>query len=87
MSLCQSSSEISLLNINQTVSAITAGVLTQARHGDTLVVGTPTNVLAYDVQNNADVFYKDVRTLFVIAMLMGWCVLYCREPSGSEYSF
>lgn len=62
MSLCQSSSEISLLNINQTVSAITAGVLTQARHGDTLVVGTPTNVLAYDVQNNADVFYKDVCT-------------------------
>ncbi|KAG0695207.1 Bardet-Biedl syndrome 2 [Chionoecetes opilio] len=59
MSLSQSSAEVSLLNINQTVSAITAGVLTNARHGDTLVVGTPTNVLAYDVQNNADVFYKD----------------------------
>ena len=65
MSLSQSSAEISLLNINQTVSAITAGVLTQARHGDTLVVGTPTNVLAYDVQNNADVFYKDVCFGFV----------------------
>lgn len=60
MSLSQSSAEISLLNINQTVSAITAGKLTNTRHSDTLVVGTPTNVLAYDVQNNADVFYKDV---------------------------
>lgn len=85
MSLCQSSSEISLLNINQTVSAITAGVLTQARHGDTLVVGTPTNVLAYDVQNNADVFYKDVSiTLFVIVKLIAWCVLCGKDPSDSE---
>lgn len=70
MSLSQSSAEVSLLNINQTVSAITAGVLTQARHGDTLVVGTPTNVLAYDVQNNADVFYKDVCVPFYC-----WCVV------------
>ena len=60
MSLSQSSSETSLLNINQTVSAITAGRLTNSQLYDTLVVGTPTNVLAYDVQNNADVFYKDV---------------------------
>lgn len=70
MSLSQSSIEISLLNINQTVSAITAGVLTQARRGDTLVVGTPTNVLAYDVQNNADVFYKDVCTLFFCSLCL-----------------
>lgn len=60
MSISQSSSEVSLLNINQTVSAVTAGHLSQSKTGDILVVGTPTNVLAYDVQNNADVFYKDV---------------------------
>lgn len=66
MSLSQSSAEVSLLNINQTVSAITAGKLTHTRHADTLVVGTPTNVLAYDVQNNADVFYKDVSLCLII---------------------
>ncbi|XP_066971024.1 Bardet-Biedl syndrome 2 protein homolog isoform X2 [Macrobrachium rosenbergii] len=60
MSLSQSSTETSLLNINQTVSAITAGRLAASQLYDTLVVGTPTNVLAYDVQSNADVFYKDV---------------------------
>ncbi|MPC23799.1 Bardet-Biedl syndrome 2 [Portunus trituberculatus] len=46
MSLSQSSADISLLNINQTVSAITAGVLTQARHGDTLVVSDGANAIA-----------------------------------------
>ncbi|KAG7166018.1 Bardet-Biedl syndrome 2 protein homolog [Homarus americanus] len=60
MSISQSSAEVSLLNINQTVSALTAGRLSPSKHSDILVVGTPTNVLAYDVQNNADVFYKDV---------------------------
>lgn len=80
MSLSQSSSEVSLLNINQTVSAVTAGRLSQSRTGDILVVGTPTNVLAYDVQNNADVFYKDVSfyaicTLFII-IIHGY--EYCR---------
>ena len=60
MSLSQSSSEVSLLNINQTVSAVTAGRLNTSRLADTLLIGTPTNLLAYDVQNNADVFYKEV---------------------------
>ena len=27
---------------------------------DVLLVGTPTNLLAYDVERNADVFHKDV---------------------------
>ncbi|XP_050687071.1 Bardet-Biedl syndrome 2 protein homolog [Eriocheir sinensis] len=97
MSLCQSSSEISLLNINQTVSAITAGVLTQARHGDTLVVGTPTNVLAYDVQNNADIFYKDVsdganaitigrlgRHLSPMALIGGNCSIHGFDSEGND---
>lgn len=81
MSLSQSSAEISLLNINQTVSAITAGVLTQPKYGDTLVVGTPTNVLAYDVQNNADVFYKDVSWFLCI---IGLCVLVLDNMSYGE---
>ncbi|XP_076033729.1 BBSome complex member BBS2-like [Oratosquilla oratoria] len=60
ISLSQTSAEVALLNINQTVSALAAGRLTTSGVSDTLVVGTPTNILAYDVQNNADVFYRDV---------------------------
>lgn len=52
-------SDISLLGINQKVSAIAAGSLDGLGVNDLLMVGTQTNVLAYDVQNNTDIFYKD----------------------------
>lgn len=51
--------DISLLNINQTLSSVAAGQLNPSSRKDILVVGTPTNVLAYDVDNNSDLFYKD----------------------------
>jgi Bardet-Biedl syndrome 2 protein len=51
--------DISLLNINQQVSSVCAGQL-GGSETDVLVVGTPTNLLAYNVQDNSDVFYKDV---------------------------
>lgn len=60
MSISQGENDISILNINQTVSALKAGRLITSKHSDTLVVGTQTNILAYDVQNNSDVFYKEV---------------------------
>ena len=28
---------------------------------DILAIGTPTTLLAYDVENNSDLFYKEVR--------------------------
>ena len=52
--------DLSLLNINQAVSSITAGQLNVNSQNDVLVVGTQTNLLAYDVENNSDLFYKDV---------------------------
>ncbi|XP_041369340.1 Bardet-Biedl syndrome 2 protein homolog [Gigantopelta aegis] len=51
--------DISLLNINQQVTSVCAGVLDGNAAKDVLVVGTQTNVLAYDVENNSDLFYKD----------------------------
>ncbi|XP_042890069.1 Bardet-Biedl syndrome 2 protein homolog [Penaeus japonicus] len=97
MSLSQSSSEVSLLNINQTVSAVTAGRLSQNKTGDILVVGTPTNVLAYDVQNNADVFYKDVsdganaitighlgRNPLPLALIGGNCSIHGFDGDGND---
>ena len=56
------SNDISILNINQQVSAVAAGQLNDSGC-DTLLIGTPTNFLAYDVENNSDLFYKDVSQL------------------------
>uniref|UniRef100_A0A671M3Q8 Bardet-Biedl syndrome 2 protein homolog n=1 Tax=Sinocyclocheilus anshuiensis TaxID=1608454 RepID=A0A671M3Q8_9TELE len=53
-------SDISLLNINQTVSCLTAGTLGPNTTGHTLLVGSQTNLLAYDVHDNTDIFYKEV---------------------------
>ena len=41
------------------MSAVAAGQLNSSGC-DTLLIGTPTNFLAYDVENNSDLFYKDV---------------------------
>ncbi|XP_063103417.1 Bardet-Biedl syndrome 2 protein isoform X3 [Cavia porcellus] len=53
-------SDVSLLNINQVVSCLTAGVLNPELGRDVLLVGTQTNLLAYDVYNNSDLFYREV---------------------------
>ncbi|XP_048828415.1 Bardet-Biedl syndrome 2 protein homolog [Brienomyrus brachyistius] len=53
-------SDISLLNINQAVSCLTAGVLGPGRTGHALLVGSQSTLLAYDVHDNADIFYKEV---------------------------
>ncbi|XP_040266216.1 Bardet-Biedl syndrome 2 protein [Bufo bufo] len=53
-------SDISLLNINQSVSCLEAGVLDPQLGCDSLIVGTQTNLLAYDVHNNSDLFFKEV---------------------------
>jgi len=53
--------DLSMLNINQNISSICAGRLNPSKpNTDVLVVGTPTNVLAYDVNDNSDLFYKEV---------------------------
>ncbi|XP_076849765.1 BBSome complex member BBS2 [Brachyhypopomus gauderio] len=53
-------SDISLLNINQAVSCLTAGALSPSATGDALLVASHTNLLAYDVHDNADIFYREV---------------------------
>ncbi len=55
------SNDLSLLNINQAVSCVSAGQLNTTSNNDIMVVGTQTNLLAYDVNDNSDLFYKDVR--------------------------
>uniref|UniRef100_A0A3B3RAJ6 BBSome complex member BBS2 n=1 Tax=Paramormyrops kingsleyae TaxID=1676925 RepID=A0A3B3RAJ6_9TELE len=53
-------SDISLLNINQAVSCLTAGAMGPGRTGHALLVGSQSTLLAYDVHDNADIFYKEV---------------------------
>ena len=53
-------SNLSLLNINAVVTSIATGCLDSANKNELLLVGTKTNILAYDVNNNSDLFYKEV---------------------------
>ena len=43
-----------------TITALAAGPLGRKDGRDILLVGSPTNLLAYDVENNSDLFYVDV---------------------------
>lgn len=56
-------SDISLLTINQSVTSLKAGKLNPTIDRDVLCIGTQTNLLAYDVHNNTDLFYKQVSDL------------------------
>ncbi|XP_064462898.1 Bardet-Biedl syndrome 2 protein homolog isoform X1 [Ornithodoros turicata] len=53
-------SDVSVLNVNQAVTSLAAGPLKPGAKEDALVIGTPTAVLAYDVENNSDLFFKEV---------------------------
>lgn len=63
LTLSTQDSDISLLNINQAVTCLTAGTLGPNTTGDTLLVGSQTNLLAYDVHDNTDIFYREVSGL------------------------
>jgi Bardet-Biedl syndrome 2 protein len=53
-------SNLSLLNINAVVTALATGCLDTSKKNELLFVGTKTNILAYDVNNNTDLFFKEV---------------------------
>lgn len=55
--------QVSLLNVNQGVNAICAGRLNKEDDKDILLIGTASNILAYHVENNSDLFYKEVSQL------------------------
>lgn len=53
--------DIATLTFNHPVTALQAGKLLPNNDHDILIIGSPTHVLAYYVDNNADVFYKEMR--------------------------
>ncbi len=51
---------ISLLNVNQVISSLACGQLDEQLKRDLLVVGTSNNIIAYDIDRNVDLFFKEV---------------------------
>ncbi|XP_038211114.1 Bardet-Biedl syndrome 2 protein-like [Zerene cesonia] len=52
--------EVSELNLSQAVIALAAGALRVDCTRDILLIGSPTQILAYDVHDNTDLFFKEV---------------------------
>jgi Bardet-Biedl syndrome 2 protein len=54
--------DVQTLAINRKITALSSGCLGLPSSGerDSLLVGTETNLMAYDVDRNSDLFYKDV---------------------------
>ena len=68
-----SEGDISLLSINQQVSSVCAGRLNPNIQSDVLAVGSQTNLMVYDVEKNADLFYKEVNSDFdIVVICMVW---------------
>ncbi len=80
------SSDVSLLNINQHVNAVCTGSLDESDR-DILFVGTRTNLLAYDVENNSDLFYKDVSSPNLFNYLLRLCMLFLCGPCSKNLLF
>ncbi|KAF1332192.1 Bardet-biedl syndrome 2 protein, partial [Globisporangium splendens] len=70
-----SEQNVRFLKINRKISALCTGKFLESDSGDTLVVGTQASLLAYNVEKNSDIFYKDIpdgvnTMLFVLAPAM-----------------
>uniref|UniRef100_K3WPT3 Bardet-Biedl syndrome 2 protein homolog n=1 Tax=Globisporangium ultimum (strain ATCC 200006 / CBS 805.95 / DAOM BR144) TaxID=431595 RepID=K3WPT3_GLOUD len=55
-----SEQNVRFLKINRKISALSTGKFLESDPGDTLVVGTQASLLAYNVEKNSDIFYKDI---------------------------
>jgi hypothetical protein len=72
---------VSLLNVNQVITSLACGQLDEQLKKDLLVVGTNTNIIAYDIDRNVDLFFKEVSlkyrsliiTVFFLFQESRWC--------------
>ena len=55
-----SKDQISYLNINKQITAVVAGRLSSSSTNDVLFIGTRSNLQCYDVDQNRDLFFKDL---------------------------
>lgn len=54
------STNIKYLSTNKEIVAIESGALDLRKTNEMLFIGSKTNLLAYDVENNSDIFDKEV---------------------------
>lgn len=47
--------------MNQVITSLACGKLDPQLDKDLLVVGTSNNIIAYDIERNVDLFFKEVR--------------------------
>lgn len=55
---------VRFLNLNKKITALTSGSLSSDKtvsNPETLFIGTQSNLLAYDVERNSDVYFRDVQ--------------------------
>lgn len=55
-----SAGDIRSLNIQRTPTALATGQINPKKAGDALMIGSQTAIVAYNVETNSDVFYKDI---------------------------
>ncbi|XP_077292762.1 BBSome complex member BBS2-like [Arctopsyche grandis] len=93
----ESHKEVAILNLSQSITALEAGQLHSQKERDILLIGSPTQLLAYDVQENADLFYKDMangvskivigkfgKTNRPMALVGGNCSIHGLDHQGNE---
>jgi Bardet-Biedl syndrome 2 protein len=52
--------DVRFLNINRELKALTSGKLDSSKDTEFLLVGTATHIMAYDVERNQDVYFKEI---------------------------
>eukprot|EP00397_Hematodinium_sp_SG-2012_P023808 GEMP01024761.1.p1 GENE.GEMP01024761.1~~GEMP01024761.1.p1 ORF type:complete len:710 (+),score=124.12 GEMP01024761.1:179-2308(+) len=89
---------IRYLNISRRITAMRVAPLVPNNGGrDVLLIGTPSSLLVYDVEENADVFFRDMQdgvgavavgtfsnTDSLVAVVGGNCSIIAFDPEGNE---
>lgn len=66
------------LDINKPITALAAGELDPKSGRDHLFIGTPTNLQAYDVEQNKGLFFKEVRKTFALPVFRAEMLSRCQ---------
>ncbi|KAF0974566.1 hypothetical protein FDP41_006598 [Naegleria fowleri] len=53
-------SQLTFLNVNKDVKCLASGAFKPNTKRETLMIGTQTNLMAYNVDTNSDIYYRDV---------------------------
>jgi Bardet-Biedl syndrome 2 protein len=89
--------EVMFLSINRKITSVVAGSLNPNLGRDVLMVGTQSSLMVYDVEENADLFFKDVHdgvnvialghvpaSESLVCVVGGMCSILAFDHEGSE---